>query len=49
MHYAALDAHVLVQIFSQQMIQAKGLGYDIVENKNVELIDNKSKIEVVGD
>ena len=35
MHYAALDAHVLVQIYEKMMVEAANLNYDIADNIEV--------------
>ena len=39
LHYAALDAHVLVQICQTMMIEAERIGYSI--EQNVETLEKK--------
>ena len=42
MHYAALDAHILIQIFQQQHYEVRRAGYDL--SKNFEILEKKVEI-----
>ena len=43
-HYAALDANILVQIWANLSQLANQAGYDILKFGNVETIDNRELV-----